>query len=243
MAGKDWQPVFAEGRKLADTWWGKAWDDNLESYSDYSNRIVRGRTYLRNGAVVDLRISGGVARAKVQGSRAKPYDVTVTIDPLDGAREEAILSKCSSRISTVEALAAGDIPEDVRDLFTSAGEGLFPSPREIHFKCSCPDWAYMCKHVAAVLYGIGKRFDDDPLLFFELRGMDFEPLIGKSVEQKLESMLANAGKPSDRIIPQDELAGLFGVVGPPEEPEPAPGKRAGRAKRKRRPRRGAARGT
>ncbi|MDO5861388.1 MAG: hypothetical protein Q4Q58_01060 [Thermoplasmata archaeon] len=212
MASNDWQPVRAEGRKLADTWWGKAWDDNLERYSDYSNRIGRGRTYLRNGAVLDLRISGGTAKAKVQGSRSRPYDVSVTIDPLDDAREDEILSRCSSRISTVEALAAGDIPEDVREVFTAQG-GLFPSPREIHFRCSCPDWAHMCKHVAAVLYGIGKRFDDDPLLFFELRGMDFEPMIGKSVDRKLESMLANAEKPSDRIIPGDELVGLFGVVG------------------------------
>ena len=205
------QPVRVTGRKMADTWWGTAWDTNLERYSDYENRIGRGRSYLRNGNVLDLRISEGTVKAKVQGSRAKPYTVTVNIKPVSEDRERDILDKCSQRISTVDALASGNIPEDVRDVFVS-DRGLFPKPSEISFECTCPDWAHMCKHVAAVLYGIGKRFDDDPLLFFTLRGVDFEPFIARSVDQKLESMLTNAERPSDRIIDGADLKKLFGVL-------------------------------
>lgn len=219
------QPVVVTGRKLADNWWGLAWDRNLERYSDYENRLPRGRTYLRGGHVIDLRIEEGLVRAKVKGSRARPYTVTVRIEPLSEEREREITSRCANRIETLEALVSGTIPEDVMNEFVS-DRGLFPNPREISFQCTCPDWANMCKHVSAVLYGIGKRFDDDPLLFFKLRSIDFEPFIGRTVQEKLEMMLANADRPSGRIIPDDRLSDLFGITD--ERPHPG-GRRPQRA--------------
>lgn len=205
------EPVWVDGRKMADTWWGMEWDRNLERYSDYENRIGRGRSYLRNRAVIDLKIGEGVVHAKVRGSRPKPYTVTVRIDPLSADRQKEITEKCAKKVKTVEALANGNIPEEVRDVFVS-DRGLFPKPSEISFECTCPDWAHMCKHVAAALYGIGRKFDQDPLLFFSLRGMDFEPLIGRTVDQKLDMMLANADKPSERIIDDCDLNRLFGIL-------------------------------
>lgn len=204
-------PVIIEGRVLAKNWWGKAWNHNLESYADYTNRIGRGKSYVRAGKVVDLQIAKGIINARVQGSRRTPYKIEIKIDPLREKIRQKIIEQCGHKISNIEALADGDLPEDMVNLFTSA-EGLFPKPKEIKFDCSCPDWAYMCKHVAAVLYGVGSRFDDDPLLFFELRDIDVGEFIRKSVDDKLNSMLKNAEKGSDRVIEDDKLEKLFGVL-------------------------------
>jgi len=161
----DIEPAIIEGRTLAKNWWGKSWNKNLESYADYSNRIARGKSYVQNNAVLDLKISKGIALAKVQGSRAKPYDVEITIDALDNKRWEQIVELCNRRIDSLEQLIEGKFPKELEIIFTDKKYGMFPSPQEIHFTCSCPDWAYMCKHVAAVLYGIGARLDKDPMLF------------------------------------------------------------------------------
>ena len=207
----DIEPVIIEGRALAKSWWGKAWNQNLESYADYSNRIPRGRTYVRNNAVLDLKISKGKVVAKVQGSRAKPYDVVIGIDALDSKRWEQVTALCNHRIDSLEQLIEGKFPKELEVLFQDKKYAMFPSPKEIHFDCSCPDWASMCKHVAAVLYGIGARLDQDPMLFFELRDIDSHALIRKSVDQKLDSMLKNAGKKSNRVIAADKIPDLFGL--------------------------------
>lgn len=205
------QPVIIEGRVIAKSWWGKAWNENLESYADYSNRIGRGRSYVRNGAVLDLQISKGRVEAQVQGSTSKPYKITIRIDELSQKKWEQLTKLCNNRIDTMEQLAEGKFPKELEGMLKERKYGLFPSPKEIHFDCSCPDWADMCKHVAAVLYGIGARLDENPLLFFELRGIDGARLIKKSMESKVESMLKNAGKKSKREIPKDELQELFGM--------------------------------
>ncbi len=207
----DPQPVHIVGKKLANNWWGKAWNDNLERYSDYANRLPRGRTYVRKGAVIDLRIEKGLISSCVRGSSPYPYEVTVRIDELSEKRRDEIIARCANKVQNIEALASGNIPQDVADVFTSRN-GLFPSPSEIHFSCTCPDWAGMCKHVAAVLYGVGSRLDESPMMFFTLRGMDIEPLIGRTVEQKIDMMLKNAEKKSDRIIGEDEAEDLFGKI-------------------------------
>jgi len=206
----DIQPVVIGG-KLAKSWWAMAWNRNLEGYADYSNRIERGRSYVRKGCVLDLRITPGEVYALVQGSRVKPYEVSIRIEPLSPKKWERIVRECSRRVGSLEDLVSGKFPKELEDLFAQRGEGLFPSPREIHFSCSCPDWASMCKHVAATLYGIGARFDDDPTLFFLLRGVDFAELIKKSVEDKMQSMLKNAGKLTDRVIQDADTVALFGV--------------------------------
>jgi uncharacterized Zn finger protein len=207
-------PVVVEGRAIAKTWWGKAWNSNLESYADYSNRIGRGSAYVKNGMVLDLQITPGEVAALVQGTREKPYEVHVKISKMQPGKWNAIAAQCSHKIGSLADLIEGKFPAELSEAFLRQGEGLFPTPKEIHFDCSCPDWAGMCKHVAAVLYGIGARLDHDPLLFFTLRGIDFSALLKKSVEGKIESLLKNAGKKSRRVMDGLDNAGiaeLFGV--------------------------------
>ena len=203
-------PVAIEG-KLAKSWWAQAWNQNLEAYADYANRIGRGRSYVRAGNVLDLSIAPGIVHALVQGSRAKPYEVAVQISPLSKQKWAQIVERCSRSIGSLEELAEGRFPKDLMELFTNKGDGLFPSPDEIDFSCSCPDWAYMCKHVAAVLYGIGARFDNDPTLFFLLRDIDFGELLQKTVDEKMHSMLKNAGHITDRVMQDADTFDLFGV--------------------------------
>ncbi len=209
---KAMKPVLIEGREIAKTWWGKAWCANLENYADYQNRIGRGKSYVRAGAVIDLKVDGGQIAARVEGSRATPYKVEVSISPMPDMRYRAALKSLGNRIENLEALVNGDFPLDMKSLFTDPKIGLFPNPREIRFSCSCPDWASMCKHVAAVLYGIGNRLDQNPLLFFEMRGMDVGDFIQRSVEEKLSSMLKNADAKSPRIIQDQAVEDIFGVL-------------------------------
>jgi len=207
----DIAPVIITGRKLARTWWGKSWNDNLERYSDYANRIGRGRSYVRNGAVLDLQITPGNIRALVQGSRKKPYQVDIAIQPLAKKTWEAITKACAGKIDSLEELIAGRFPKALSDLFMTQGTGLFPTPNEISLKCSCPDWAIMCKHVAAVLYGVGARLDDDPSLFFVLRKVNIEDLISGAVSGKSQSLLEKAKTKSARVIEDVDISDMFGI--------------------------------
>ena len=204
-------PVVIEGKKIATTWWGISWNKNLESYADYSNRIGRGSAYLKNGMVLDLQINAGTVSALVQGSRKTPYKIEIDIAGLSDSAWSKITSQCSNRINSIAELAEGKFPKEFEELFLCQDSGLFPSPEEIKLSCSCPDWADVCKHVAAVLYGIGARFDSDPLLFFKLRGIKFEELLKKSVEEKIDNMLKNADKKSSRIIEDADISALFGL--------------------------------
>lgn len=204
-----YEPVIAKGRNFCSSWWSQAWCDNLEQYSDYENRLPRGRSYLRNGLVIDLQISKGEIRAKVQGKTSKPYNIVVCIDPLKKEAVERIQQRCEFGITSLDALINGEFPRELQDLFTSK-EGLFPTPREIHFDCSCPDGAYLCKHIAAVMYGVAVRLDEKPLLFFELRGIDPQSLVEKAIENRLELMLKNKDRPSSRIL-QGDVSDLFGI--------------------------------
>jgi len=207
----DINPVIIQGRTIATSWWGKAWNINLESYADYSNRIDRGKSYVRSNTVIDLKIFNGGAQAMVIGSRAKPYDVMININTLDDTKWNQIIELCNHRIDSMESLVEGKFPEELSVLFKERRYGLFPSPKEIHFRCSCPDVAVMCKHVAAVLYGIGSRLDHNPMLFFELRNIDGKDLVKKTIENKLGSMLKNANRKSNRQIDDRELSKLFGL--------------------------------
>ena len=207
----DIEPVILEGRALAKNWWGKTWNLNLESYADYENRINRGKSYVRNNMVLDLKITKGKVKAKVQGSRKKPYDVEISIDILNKEKWERVTALCNNSIESLEQLVEGKFPKELDVLFKEKEYGLFPAPKEIHFDCSCPDWASMCKHVAAVLYGIGSRLDSNPMLFFELRDIDSQELVRKSVEKKLENMFKNTGKKSKREIELKDITDIFGL--------------------------------
>lgn len=209
--GHDIHPVEPRsGRKLASSWWGEAWCDNLEKYADLANRIDRGKRYVRAGAVIDLQVEEGVVRAQVTGTRKKPYNVTVHIAPLSEDAKKRVLEKCANRVEGLDALLDGEFPPELKDLFTGKN-GLFPTSKEISFACSCPDSASVCKHVAASLYGIGARLDDDPLLFFRLRGMDPDDLVAKAVESRVDSMLKNADVKTDRTMDDADLREVFGI--------------------------------
>ena len=173
-------PVVINGRLIARTFWGKAWCDNLESYSDFENRLPRGRTYVRNGSVVHLEIHQGRISALVSGSEL--YSVEITITSLAEPHWKRIKSQCAGKIGSLVELLQARLSTSVMDVVTQHGEGLFPKPAEIKMKCSCPDWAGMCKHVAAVMYGIGARLDDQPELLFLLRKVDHLELIAGAVD-------------------------------------------------------------
>jgi len=207
----DIKPVVIEGKTLARTWWGKSWNKNLERYADYTNRIGRGRSYVRHGAVLDLKISKGNVRALVNGSGSKPYEVRIRIKALEKSHLKEIQSQCEGQLKSLQDLLGGTFPKPLAETFFNEKNGLFPSPRTISFDCSCPDWALMCKHVAATLYGIGARFDEDPSLFFTLRGVNTEDLIAGAVEDTAGKILAKAKKKSSKVLDDANLSDMFGI--------------------------------
>jgi uncharacterized Zn finger protein len=201
------EPIVIEGRTIARTFWGKAWCDNLESYSDYANRLPRGRTYVRNGSVVHLEIEPGKIKALVSGSEL--YRVEITISPLPAARWKAIKKQCSGQIGSLVELLQGRLSKGVMDVVTRHDDGLFPKPSEITLSCSCPDWAGMCKHVAAVMYGVGARLDTKPELLFLLRRVDHLELIAGAVDSTPTAARGKArGK---KTIAAADLADVFGI--------------------------------
>ena len=205
------KPVEIEGRTIAKTWWGKSWNLNLERYADYSNRIGRGRSYVCHGAVLDLQIHSGRVEALVQGSGSRPYSVNIAIKSVNRERWRAIKAACTDQLDSLQGLLAGKFPRALADIFMAEGSGLFPSPKEIEFSCSCPDWAYMCKHVAAVLYGIGARLDEDPGLFFKLRKARIEDLVTVAVKDTTRKLLEKTRKKTKRAIADNDLSDLFGI--------------------------------
>ena len=224
-------PIEIEGTAIARTWWGKAWNKNLESYADYSNRIGRGRSYVRHGAVLDLQVHSGKVDSLVQGSGSKPYSVTIRIKAMDKKTWAGIKTASEGKLDSLQELLAGKFPKALGEIFTIQGKGLFPSPKEIDFDCSCPDWASMCKHVAATLYGIGARLDQDPELFFKLRQVKMKDLVSEAVEGKTRELLKKARKKTARVIADSNLADVFGID--MESPvSPKKGKKKGTGKKK-----------
>ena len=199
-------PIAIEGRTIAKSFWGKAWCTNLERYSDYANRLPRGRTYVRNGSVLDLAIAKGEVLAVVNGSDI--YSLKITIAPVAAARWTAIAKDCAGSIDSLVELLQGKLAKGVMDRVCRPGDGLFPTPSEIKLSCICPDWADMCKHVAAALYGIGARLDQRPELLFELRGVDVKDLIA-GAGADLPS--AKARSPKGKVLASDDMAALFGL--------------------------------
>jgi uncharacterized Zn finger protein len=213
-------PVFIEGRTIAKTFWGKAWCDNLERYSDYANRLPRGRTYVRNGSVIDLQIAPGKIRALVSGSDI--YTVRVEVTPVAKARWKSICEDCAGAIDSLVELLQGTFSKGVMERICRQNAGLFPSPKEIELSCSCPDGAYMCKHVAAVLYGIGARFDQQPELLFRLHNVNHADLIAKAGRALPLSKTAPA---AGKILASEDLSGIFGLEMDSEDgAKPAPRK-------------------
>lgn len=176
-AGAVLSPIASYRGAIAKTFWGKAWCDNLERYSDYANRLPRGRTYVRNGSVIDLQITAGEVRAQVMGSNL--YTVAVNVTACPEKQWQAIGADCAGSIDSIVELLQGKLSTAAMERICKAGTGLFPAPKEITFKCSCPDWASMCKHVAAVLYCVGARLDQQPEFLFALRRVDANDLVSQ----------------------------------------------------------------
>ena len=198
------QPVEIEGRTIARSFWGKGWCEHLESFSDYSNRLPRGRTYVRNGSVCHLEITPGRIEAKVCGNDL--YSVSIDIRSLNDTFWKNIQKKCAGRIGSMLELLQGKLSNQVMAIVTNREAGLFPRPGEIKLTCSCPDWATMCKHVAAVLYGVGSRLDERPDLLFVLRKVDPQELISTPI-----AIPGGAVVPGNHLLSEDDLSGIFGV--------------------------------
>ena len=205
--GLDIQPVEIQGGRIARTFWGQAWCDHLESFSDYENRLPRGRTYVRNGSVCHLDIARGQVNAMVSGSEL--YNVKVAIKTLPPKTWKDVKTRCAGQIGSLLELLQGRLSSNVMSVVTDRDKGLFPLPGEISLKCSCPDWAVMCKHVAAVLYGVGARLDEKPELLFLLRGLDHEELI--SAEAGLAAVSNGEKTDGHPRIAESELSHLFGI--------------------------------
>ena len=204
--GLDIQPIRIEGRKIARTFWGEAWCGHLEKFSDFSNRLPRGRTYVRNGSVCHLEIKPGTVKAMVSGSEM--YHVDVAIARLSETKWRNVKKRCSGHIGSLLELLQGKFSTSVMDVVTNRDKGLFPLPGEIEFQCDCPDWATMCKHVAAVLYGVGARLDEEPELLFLLRGVNHEDLISAEADM----VAATTGKrKGSRHLAKGDLSDVFGI--------------------------------
>ena len=223
--GVDIQPIRIDGRKIARTFWGEAWCDHLESFSDYANRLPRGRTYVRNGSVCHLAISKGKIEAKVSGSDL--YNLNIKIKALPKEKWLTVKRRCAGQIASLLELLQGRLSDHVMTVVTDRKNGLFPTPGEISFDCDCPDWAVMCKHVAAVLYGVGARLDEQPELLFKLRGVNHEELIDADAGAAVTAATSRGGK--SKRIAADELSDVFGIeldAGNADDAAPAKARKA-----------------
>ena len=224
-SGRALAPVTLATKKIATTFWGKAWCDNLEAYSDYANRLPRGRSYVRNGSVIDLQITNGKVEALVQGSNL--YKIAIGFQPLAPKCWMNFKARSAGKVTNLLDLLQGRLSKEILADLTAKGAGLFPAPKEIELGCSCPDWADMCKHVAAVLYGVGARLDEKPELFFTLRGVKMEELLSAATATAT-TPIAGASAPGQGIE-EAALSEIFGVeieaAAPLPVPPAAPGKR------------------
>ncbi|MDR7539960.1 MAG: SWIM zinc finger family protein [Armatimonadota bacterium] len=187
-------------KRFGATWWGQRWIEALEHLGyTYAARLRRGRSYARQGRVHDLDVEGGEIRALVTGSRPRPYQVTIRVAALADRVWEKAIEVMARRAAFAARLLTGQMPQEIDQAFRSAGGSLFPeSTRDLSTRCTCPDWANPCKHVAAVHYVLGEAFDRDPFLLFELRG--------RSREQVLDALRRHRAAPEAAAPPRARRA-------------------------------------
>ncbi|MEO8905172.1 MAG: SWIM zinc finger family protein [Polyangiaceae bacterium] len=229
--GQALQPVALTGRAISSTFWGKAWCGHLESLSDFESRLPRGRTYVRGGAVIHLALESGRIAAKVQGSSL--YTVEIAITKLKPQRWAKVVKQCTGSIDSLVELLRGKLSDSVMSAVTNVETGLFPTASELNMSCSCPDWAGLCKHLAAVLYGVGARLDSSPELLFTLRGVDPSELVAEGAAAPA-SKAKLASKSSRQVLSDSSLADVFGIELEPSAATrvsvaPAPAPRTARA--------------
>jgi uncharacterized Zn finger protein len=204
--------------KIASSFWGRSWCRHLESFSDYENRLPRGRSYVRNGSIIHLGIEPGKINAMVQGSEL--YELSIDIDPLPAEQWTEVKQACQGKIATLIELLQGKISDEIMTVVTDPDTGLFPKLEQIHFNCNCPDWAHMCKHIAAVLYGVGARLDDSPELLFTLRGVDQNELI--SLDTTQQTIASGSRRSRRRTLSDDAVNDVFGITAEESSSEPQP---------------------
>lgn len=219
--GKKLEPVVIEGNTISSTFWGKAWCAHLETYSDYESRLPRGRSYARNGSVIDLKLEPGSIRALVSGSSL--YTIEIDVRPLALDRWKTLVRECSGKIDSVVGLLTGKLPDSVMHKLCDPKTGLFPAASHLEMSCSCPDSAELCKHLAAVLYGVGARLDHQPELLFVLRGVDQFDLVGEAAAKSIATQKRAANE-----LRSDELADIFGIELALEPKRKSPARKARR---------------
>jgi uncharacterized Zn finger protein len=224
--GRPAAPVIIEGREIARTVWGKGWCEHLEKYSDQASRLPRGRTYVRNGSVLDVDIVPGAIHALVIGSEL--YQVDITIAPVEPAAWQELIAACAGKIGSLIGLLRGELSPEVLAVLTRKERGLFPASREITMRCSCPDAAGLCKHLAAVLYGVGNRLDQAPELLFTLRQVQQDELVAGATRANVLEVAGAGGQGKRKRLDGADLGAVFGI-----ELEPAPGKTGKRKRRDR----------
>ncbi len=202
--GSPLEPIRDVGHKIAESFWGKSWCQNLEAYSDFENRLPRGRTYVRNGSVIDLKIAEGKITSLVSGSEL--YKITIDIDALPASHWKDLKSRCVGQIGSLIELLQGKLSKGVMEVVTDKQNGLFPTPKEIRMECSCPDYAGMCKHIAATMYGVACRLDHQPELLFKLRKVDHEELIEQAIPTAPIATDSKAKK-----LAKADLSDVFGI--------------------------------
>lgn len=201
------RPILIEGRKITKTFWGDAWCKNMESYADYAHRIDRGRSYARNSSIIDLSETENGFSAQVLGT--DPYQVEIKIDPLPAASWKALKKTCTGKVDSLINLLSGSLDDSIMSHMANPKNGLFPKPEEIHISCNCPDWATLCKHAAAVLYGIGHRLDSEPELLFKLRQVDHTELASTATET-IEA-IAGEAQTSGSDLDDSAISDIFGI--------------------------------
>lgn len=188
---------------FAKNWWATRWIKALEQLLD-SGRLSRGRSYARQGQVIAIEeTKQGSIVAKVQGSRPRPYKISISVTPLTDRQWEAVLDALAEQAVFTVQLLAGEMPDEIERVFAAAGVSLFPDRKDqLHTDCSCPDWANPCKHVAAVHYILGEQFDEDPFLLFRLRGRTQEQVIaGLRARRAGQEAVDDAGETADEPPP------------------------------------------
>lgn len=205
--GQALRPIYINSSAIATSFWGKAWCQNLENYADWANRLPRGRSYARNGSILDLQIDTGEIRALVSGSSV--YQIKITIAELDSKKWAEIRKDCAEHVSSLLDLMRGKLPKNVLMRFTDHKEGMFPSPKELKVACSCPDYAKVCKHVAATLYGVGHLLDSEPELFFKMRGVDQRELMAAVMQKTTQDDAIGLNQKSG--LEGEDLSSLFGI--------------------------------
>ncbi len=223
--------------KFGDTWWADRWIEVLESFG-WDTRLQRGRSYARRGQVLEYHVSSGLVTAKVQGSRAKPYDVEIMLKPLSIIEWERVTDAMADQAIFAAKLLSGEMPRNIEEAFTATKLTLFPeSAKDLETECSCPDWANPCKHIAAVYYLLGEEFDRDPFMLFYLRGIGREELTTSLREKRSADVSPEAAErpeaerePEDAVppleecldrfwVPAESMAGFRVSIEPPPVPE------------------------